>query len=64
MGTDHNFKLLWTHQGNIGHYPWAHDFNGSRDEVIAGFDFLDANGTKIWSSNLDDHADCIWVGPV
>lgn len=62
---DHNFKLLWTHQGNVGHYPWAHDFNGDgRDEVIAGFDFLDANGTKIWSSNLDDHADCIWVGPV
>jgi hypothetical protein len=32
---------------------------------MAGYDLLDHNGTKLWSCrDLEDHADCIWVGNV
>jgi hypothetical protein len=60
------FELLWTHTGNLGHYPWVYDINGDGyDEVMAGYDMLDHNGKKLWScKNLEDHADCLWVGDV
>jgi hypothetical protein len=63
---DRDFNLLWTYEGNPGHYPWVYDFDGDgRDEVMAGYDMLDHDGTKRWSCrDLDDHADCIWVGDV
>ncbi len=63
---DLNFQLLWTYEGNPGHYPWVYDIDGDgRDEVMAGYDMLDHDGTKLWSCrDLDDHADCIWVGDV
>ncbi|MNJ48785.1 hypothetical protein D3C77_439890 [compost metagenome] len=60
------FELLWTHEGNIGHYPWVYDLNGDGyDEVMAGYDLLDHRGKVLWSCHdLEDHADCIWVGDV
>lgn len=63
---DHDFNLLWKHEGNIGHFPWVYDIDGDgRDEVMAGYDMLDHDGTLLWScQNLDDHADCIWFGDV
>ncbi|WP_233532100.1 hypothetical protein [Paenibacillus alkalitolerans] len=63
---DRDFRLLWTFEGNPGHFPWAFDYDGDgRDEVMAGYDMLDHDGTKLWScEDLDDHADCIWVGDV
>ncbi|HEU5138337.1 MAG TPA: hypothetical protein VFT51_00065 [Bacillales bacterium] len=63
---DKNFNLLWTHEGNIGHFPWAYDLDGDGyDEVMAGYDLLDHNGNKLWSCRpLEGHADCIWVGDV
>ncbi|MCM3782551.1 hypothetical protein M3231_06175 [Neobacillus mesonae] len=61
-----DFELLWTHQGNPGHFPWVYDLNGDgRDEVMAGYELLDYQGNVLWScQNLSDHADCIWVGDV
>lgn len=61
-----SFNLLWTHEGNPGHFPWVYDINGDgKDEVMAGYDLLDSQGRHLWSCNdLDDHADCIWVGDV
>ncbi|MGG1516095.1 FG-GAP-like repeat-containing protein [Paenibacillus oryzisoli] len=63
---DRSFNLLWTHEGNPGHYPWVYDYDGDGfDEVMAGYDMLDQDGTLLWSCrDLDDHADCIWVGDV
>ena len=63
---DKNFELLWTHEGNPGHFPWPHDFDDDGcDEIMAGYDLLDHDGKKLWSCrSLDDHADCIWVGNV
>jgi hypothetical protein len=61
-----DFRLLWTHEGNPGHFPWAYDLNGDGfDELMAGYDLLDHEGRVQWSCrDLDDHADCIWVGDV
>ncbi|APO45164.1 hypothetical protein BS614_14880 [Paenibacillus xylanexedens] len=63
---DHDFNLLWKHEGNPGHFPWVYDIDGDgKDEVMAGYDMLDHDGTLLWScQNLDDHADCIWFGDV
>jgi len=63
---DKDFNVLWTHEGNPGHFPWPYDIDGDgKDEVMAGYDLLDHDGTKLWSCQpLDDHADCIWVGNV
>ncbi|WP_426447374.1 hypothetical protein ACP26L_25025 [Paenibacillus sp. S-38] len=63
---DPELRLLWTFEGNPGHYPWCHDLDGDGfDEVMAGYDLLDARGQVRWSCrDLEDHADCIWVGDV
>lgn len=63
---DADWRLLWTHEGNPGHYPWVHDIDGDgRDEVMAGYTMLDHDGTPLWSCrDLDDHADCLWIGDV
>ena len=63
---DNDFNLLWTHEGNLGHFPWVSDVNGDGyDEVMAGYDLLDHNGKLLWScKDLEDHADCLWVGDV
>lgn len=61
-----NFELLWTHKGNVGHFPWAFDVNGDGfDEVMAGYDLLSHKGEVLWScKGLEDHADCLWIGDV
>lgn len=63
---DENFDVMWTHKGNPGHFPLAYDINGDgKDEVMAGYDMLAAYGTLMWScKDLDDHADCLWIGDV
>jgi len=63
---DSNFKMLWKHTGNLGHYPWVYDINRDGfDEIMAGYDLLNHKGEILWScKDLDDHADCLWVGDV
>ena len=63
---DRNWNLLWTHEGNVGHFPWPTDLNGDGyDEVMAGYDLLDHTGKVLWSCHdLEEHADCLWVGDV
>lgn len=57
------FEPMWTFEGNIGHYPWPYDLNGDgRDELIAGYNVLDGDGNLLWKIDMEDHADCIWVG--
>lgn len=60
---DTNYNVMWTFEGNIGHYPWPYDLNGDGyDELIAGYTVLDHNGNVLWTIDMEDHADCIWVG--
>ena len=63
---DDQFNLLWTHEGNVGHFPYVFDINGDGyDEVMAGYDLLDHKGKLLWScKDLEDHADCLWIGDV
>lgn len=63
---DKDFNLLWKHTGNLGHFPYVYDIDGDgMDEVMAGYDMLDQDGSVLWScKDLEDHADCIWVGDV
>lgn len=63
---DYNGKLLWKHQGNVGHFPLVYDINqDGYDEIMAGYDLLDHNGKILWSiKDLEDHADCLWIGDV
>ncbi len=63
---DNEFHLLFTHSGNLGHFPWVADINQDGfDEVMAGYDLLDHTGKLLWScKDLEDHADCLWTGDV
>ena len=60
-----NWELLFTHNGNLGHYPWPsdYDFDGA-EELMAGYDYLESDGEHLWSVNQGGHADCIWVGDI
>jgi len=53
-----------------GHYPLVYDWNGDgKDEVMAGYFFLQSDGTQVWTTNttshpeLTMHADC-WPPPM
>jgi len=63
---DSDWNVLWTYEGNPGHFPYAYDIDGDgRDEIVAGYDLLNADGQLLWSTlPLEDHADCIWIGDV
>ena len=63
--------LLWNHKGTTGHYPLVHDWDGDgKDEVMAGYDYLESDGTMQWSTDttstpkLTMHADCIATADV
>lgn len=62
---DKDFNVMWEHSGNVGHYPWPYDLNGDgRDELIAGYTVLSGSGKPLWTIDMKDHADCIWVGDI
>ena len=59
---DKNYEVMWTFKGDVGHYPWVYDLNGDgRDEVIAGYTVVSADGKPMWRIDMEDHADCIWI---
>jgi len=59
---NHDFTVMWTHEGNLGHFPYPYDVNGDGyDEIMAGYDMLDRFGNVLWSVQMDEHADCIFV---
>lgn len=56
---------LWSWVGNLGHFPFAADLDGDgRDEVIAGYHWLTADGRDLQSLHLGDHADAIFAGDI
>ncbi len=45
-----DLKPLWHRTLNIGHYPRARDIDGDgRDEIMAGYSLLAADGTTLWT---------------
>ena len=45
-----DLKPLWHRSLNTGHYPRAKDINGDgKDEVLAGYSMLAADGTTLWT---------------
>ncbi len=62
---DSDWNVLFQHTGNIGHYPWPADYDyDGREELMAGFEYLESNGTQLWAADQEGHADCIWVGDI
>lgn len=73
---DNKLNLLWHRTLNTGHYPRAADINGDgREEVMAGYSMLSADGETMWTvpgadpmRNVwsepphSEHADSVWIG--
>jgi hypothetical protein len=63
---DKDFNLKWSRlDGNTGHYPIEHDFDGDgKDELLVGYTLYDARGKEIWSLpgfNLEQHNDATFI---
>lgn len=59
-----DLQPLWSWVGNLGHFPFAADLDGDgRDEVIAGYHWLTADGRDLQNLHLGDHADAIFAMP-
>lgn len=62
---DNEGEVLWSHEGNTGHYPWPYDFDGDgSDEIMLGYDMVDSDGEVLWSYDADGHADTLWMADV
>lgn len=63
---DEELNLLWKYcsDKNTGHCPLPADINGDgRDEVLVGYNMLDADGRKLWTYPItEDHTDEIVMG--
>ncbi|MGJ5814767.1 hypothetical protein [Paludibaculum fermentans] len=62
---DNELKLLWSGDGQTGHYPYAYDTDGDgREEFMLGYSLWSHDGRKLWSrdAELKDHADGIAMG--
>ena len=59
---DSMLQPLFRHRGNHGHYPWIGDIDGdTKDEIIAGYSFIDDDGKSLWSLALGDCQNAIAV---
>jgi rhamnogalacturonan endolyase len=57
-------ELLWTGEGQTGHYPYPVDLDGKgRDSLMIGYALWNHLGEKLWSHDTEvkDHADGIAV---
>lgn len=73
---DSALNLLWHRRLNTGHYPRAADINGDgREEIMAGYSMLSADGETLWTvpgadpvRNVwkepphSEHLDSVWIG--
>ncbi len=62
---DNSLRLLWSGEGQIGHYPFPLDIDGDgRDEFMMGYALWGPNGRMLWSRDkeLRDHADGVALG--
>ena len=58
-------ELLWSGEGQTGHYPFPVDIDDSgRDKLLIGYSLWDHTGKRDWSHDKDlhDHADGIAMG--
>ncbi len=63
-GAPLGLRVLWSWVGNLGHFPFAADLDGDgRDEVLAGYHWLTADGRDLQNLHLGDHADAIFAMP-
>lgn len=63
---DRDFNLKWSRlDGNTGHFPIEHDFNGDgKDELLVGYTLYDGQGKELWSLpgfNLEQHNDATFI---
>jgi rhamnogalacturonan endolyase len=55
--SDIPLQLLMRHRGNHGNYPWIGDIDGDgRDEILAGYSLLGAEGKRIGALPLSGRA--------
>jgi len=62
---NNKLELLWSGQGQLGHYPYPLDIDGDgKDEMVIGYTLWDDDGTRLWShdTKLRDHSDGIVMG--
>jgi hypothetical protein len=60
---DSDLNPLWQTHCYTGHFPQAYDFNGDgRDELIACWTLISADGKILWDLGLEDHVDEIAIG--
>ena len=54
---DANLNVLWVAEGNMGLAPIAYDINGDgKEEIIAGYNVLSAEGELLWKINCPGHS--------
>ena len=57
-------ELMWKGSCNMGHYPYAWDYDGDgKDEIAIGYSLYDHDGKQIFSldKKLKDHADGVSI---
>jgi len=62
---DQDLKLKWSGEGQTGHYPFPHDFDGDgKQEFVIGYSLWGPDGKQRWSldKQMKDHADAISIG--
>lgn len=62
---NNDLKLMWSGEGQTGHYPFPFDFDrDGRDEFIVGFSLWTNAGKTLWSRDtlFRDHPDAISAG--